>query len=288
MKYVLNFLLLGAFILVAQSMTAQIAEDIVTESGEPVLETEFIDDIVKKRLITESRVLPYDPLREADIPWEKRVWRIIDVREKINRPFAYPGQYFFEILMDGVRNGELAAFDDDTFQNLLDPSDVESQMMSSDTTEVIDPDTYETTLEVVVNSINPEDIKRFRVKEIWYFDEESAAMKVRILGIAPIRDVYDEASGEFLYPLPMFWVYYPQAREELAKHRAFNEQNDASPMTWENLFEIRNFSSYIQKVSNVSDERLVDIYGDNGYEMLLESDRIKMELFNFEHDLWSY
>ena len=46
-----------------------------------------------------KRVLPYDHVREADIFWEKRVWRVIDIREKMNLPFAYPERPFFSILM---------------------------------------------------------------------------------------------------------------------------------------------------------------------------------------------
>ena len=53
-----------------------------TEASEPPL-----DDIVEKRIIDDRRVLPYQPLREADIFWEKRIWRVIDIREKMNLPF---------------------------------------------------------------------------------------------------------------------------------------------------------------------------------------------------------
>ncbi len=267
---------------------AQVAEEIVTESGFTKTETEFIDDIVPKRLILENRVLPYEHVREADVPWEKRIWRVIDVREKLNKPFVYPKKYFFEILIEGIVNGDLVAFDKDDFKNMYPPEDVESKLFSMDTTEIMDPDTYETTLKVVRNEINPEDIKRFRVKEIWFFDEEAAALKVRILGIAPIRDVVDDITGEFKYEIPMFWIYYPQARELFAKHQVFNDFNDAAPMTWDDIFQIRQFSSYIYKASNVNDLRLKDIYTDSGYDMLMESERIKMELFNFEHDLWSF
>ncbi len=270
------------------TLSAQVAEEVVTESGTTTTETEFIDDIVAKRLTIDNRVLPYEPIREADVPWEKRVWRVIDVREKLNKPFVYPQKYFFEILIEGIMNGDLAAFDKDDFKNMYPPEDVESKLFSMDTTEIVDPDTYETTLKVVRNEINPEDIKRFRIKEIWFFDEESASLKVRILGIAPIRDVVDENTGDFKYEIPMFWIYYPQARELFAKNRVFNDFNDAAPMTWDDVFEIRQFSSYIYKASNVNDLRLKDMFADSGYDMLMESERIKMELFNFEHDLWSY
>jgi gliding motility associated protien GldN len=113
-------------------------------------------------------------------------------------------------------------------------------------------------------------------------------MKVRILGIAPIRDYYDEDTGAFKYEAPMFWVYYPEAREVFSRHRVFNEYNDAAPMTWFDLFELRRFSSYVYKESNVLDARLVDLFPLNGIDRLMESDNIKKDLFNWEHDLWTY
>jgi hypothetical protein len=36
------------------------------------------------------KVVPYTHLREADVMWAKRVWRVIDLREKMNHPLYYP------------------------------------------------------------------------------------------------------------------------------------------------------------------------------------------------------
>ena len=276
------------FVLSAFSLDAQRnAEQIITESSEPQ-EEQFIDDIVQRRIIFEDRILPYEPLREADIPWEKRIWRVIDVREKLNLPFQYPEMPFITILMDAAMAGDITVFsgEDDKFSSPIHPEEVASMMTNIDTQLVIDPDTYEEEVKIVRNEMDPSDVKRYRVKEIWYFDRESSRMKVRILGIAPIIDKYDD-NGNFLFELPMFWVYYPQVREQLSKHRVFNDKNDRAPMTWYDLFENRQFSSYIIKQSNVLDYRLKD-YGLQGVDLLLESEKIKQELFNFEHDLWSY
>ena len=260
---------------------------IITESSDP-LEDTYIDDVVAKRLIYETRVLDYEPVREADVPWEKRIWRVIDVREKINLPFVYPEMPLFSIFSEAASNGEVRVFADDKFTQMLTPEEVEGQLVEIDTVVVYDPDTYEENVKITRDELNPEDIKRYRVKEIWYFDEEASRMKVRILGIAPIRDYYDKETGVFKFEGPMFWVYYPEAREVLARHRVFNENNDAAPMTWYDLFEMREFSSYIYKSSNVLDYRLMDYYPNDGIARLLESEKIKAELFNWEHDLWTY
>ena len=260
---------------------------IITESSEPI-EDIYVDDVVPKRLIFERQVLPYEPLREADIPWEKRIWRVIDTREKLNLPFRYPEQPFFTLLAEAAENGELKVFEDDKFKEMLTPEEVGSKLVSMDTSIVYDPVTYEEEVKITRSEINPNDIKRYRLKEIWFFDKESSRMMVRILGIAPIKEYYDEDTGAFKYEAPLFWVYYPESREALSRYTVFNEFNDASVITWYDLFEMRKFSSYIYKKSNVHDVRLIDVYPNDGVDRLFESQRIESELFNWEHDLWTY
>jgi gliding motility associated protien GldN len=265
---------------------AQQPENILTEASDPNADRP-LDDIVEKRITFEKRLLPYDHIREADIFWEKRIWRVIDVREKMNLPFAYPERPFFSILMDASVNEEITVYstEDDKFTSPLTADEVASMGATIDTVITFDPETYEEQIQIVRNDLNPEDVKRFRLKEIWFFDEETSTMQVRILGIAPLIDVKDE-NGNFRYEKPMFWVYYPEAREILSRERVFNSGNDASPNTWEDLMEMRYFASYIYKESNVLNRRLQDYL--SGVDLLLEADKIKQEIFNFEHDLWSY
>ncbi len=288
MKIALKLLGLGLlmFFLAGPAM-AQTPENIImTESGDLNADRP-LDDIVEKRITVEKRVLPYDNIREADIFWEKRIWRIIDVREKMNLFFAYPERPFFTILMDAAESGEITVYstEDDKFSIPLTPDEVASMGASVDTIATVDPETYEETYQIVRNEVNPQDVKRFRLKEIWFFDEETSTLQVRILGIAPLIEEYDD-NGNFKYERPMFWVYYPEARQVLARERVFNVGNDSSPMSFEDIFEMRFFSSYIYKESNVFDRRLEDYL--SGVDLLMEAEKIKQEIFNFEHDLWTY
>lgn len=288
MKITLKLLSLSfLFLFFAAPANAQVPDNIILTEADEEDEEGPLDDIVDKRTIMEKRVLPYDHIREADLFWEKRIWRVIDVREKMNLPFAYPERPFFTILMDAAEAGEITVYDaeDDKFTSSLNPDEVASMGASVDTVTTFDPVTYEEKIQIVTNEINPEDIKRFRVKEIWFFDEESSTLQVRILGIAPLLDVKDD-NGNFKYEKPMFWVYYPTARELLARERVFNYGNDASPMSWEDLLEMRYFASFVYKESNVFDQRLQDYL--SGVDLLMEGRKIEAEIFNFEHDLWSY
>ena len=246
-----------------------------------------IDDIVERKIMNERKVLSYKPLREADIFWEKRIWRVIDVREKMNQTFMYPNDPFFGILQNAALNGEITLYstESDRFIFPLDEKEVRKLFYSIDTIMINDPVTLEPTVRIIENWINWEDVKRFRIKEAWFFDENTGSMNVRILGIAPLVEVSGDDSN-FRYEKPMFWAYYPQARLLLAKHKVFNPQNDAAMISWEDLLEMRFFASYIFKQSNVQDLQLQHYL--SGIDILLEAEKIKKEIFNFEHDLWSY
>ena len=248
----------------------------------------IIDGVVQKTLIKERQPLAYEPIREADILWEKKVWRVIDVREKINLSFSNPKKPFFEIINDAAKRGDIIAYstENDQFTKPLTKGDLEEMTSKIDTIVVIDPVTYEETVTIVKNEINIENVKQYRIKEDWFFDKESGKMDVRILGIAPLVDEYDE-SGNFKFTRPLYWIYYPNCRNLLAKEQfASVAENDANPMSWEDALEMRMFSSYITKESNIYDRRLEDYV--SGTDLLLEGDKIHNTIFNFEHDLWSY
>ena len=270
------------------------ADDDMKESSIPT-EDMFVDDIVTKRLIIENKVMANQPIREADIVWQKRIQRVIDGREKLNLPFLSEELNLFGVLKNMIMNGDIAAFSDDEFKNLLPPEEIEAKMIKMDTSMSLDPDTYEEKIVIARNDINWRDIKQYRIKEMWYFDKQRSVMDVRILGIAPIyQSPNDKIAG--IPPAPLFWVYYPQCRSPLSKFRVFNEENDMAPMTWTDIFDSRVFTSYIYKRSNVLDYRLKDFFVADpddtenraGIDMLLYSEKIKNELLNFEHDLWEY
>ncbi|MBK7425916.1 MAG: gliding motility protein GldN [Saprospiraceae bacterium] len=302
MKLVKIWCLAVLFISVATvQVSAQVPEDIITESSDPddiFLDDEDsapIDDVIEKRLLQERLILAYDYPREHDIFWERRVWRVIDVREKMNQTFVYPEAPFFKVITEAIASGKLRAFDDEQFKVRLSPSELDAVFVKNDTITVPlldDPDNYE--LKIISDTVaRYTNITQFRVKEVWYFDSEASELRVRILGIAPLytETIYDEfGNGTEIPPRALFWLYYPDCREAFSRSLAFNPLNDASPLSWDDVFQMRRFSSFIIKSSNVQDFRLVDYPSlkESGVNLLLESEKIKQEIFNFEHDLWSY
>lgn len=246
------------------------------------------DEIYDKVTLDEKGIIPYHHIREADVFWKKRIWRVIETSEKLNLPFKYPKQYFVDILRDHAIEGTLTVYDglDDEFTTPVAPGDVEGiGVGQADTLFVVDPVTLEETQQITNPQFDPAKVKKFRLKEDWVFDEETSTLEVRILGIAPILEVIDD-QGNVRGDQVLFWVYYPEARPVLAKYQVFNPKNDAATISWEDLFEMRFFASYIMKVSNVYDRRIQDYAV--GIDALWESDRITNEIFDFEQALWSY
>ncbi len=251
---------------------------------------EPLDGAWVKTTTKEKEVIPYDYIREADVFWAKRIWRMIDVREKMNLPFKYPQQPLIEIMHTAAKNGELTVYDPaivdaDQFKQVMSVEDIKKIGTRVDTVMQINPITLEEEQVIQKNELTWDKIVKYRVKEDWFFDEETSTMMVRIIGIAPIMEDYD-ASGKYRGDMTMYWIYYPDLRPILAKYEVYNPKNDAERLSWEDLFEARLFESYIYKESNVYDRNIQEYA--TGIDALLESDRIKYENFAFEHDLWNY
>lgn len=245
-----------------------------------------LNDITTRTVVSDKPVLPYDTPNERDIFWQKRVWRVVDVREKINLPFVYPDAPLFNILTNAAQAGELTLYsgEKDDFSVPLSTDELNATLFRKDTIRIALDETH-VEIREIQTEVNYEDVKRFRIKELWYFDSKTSLLKVRILGIAPMQELYAE-NGDCLGEKALFWVHMPSTRQVLVKELVFAEGNEASRMTWEDLFEMRKFSSYITKDGNVRDNRLQDLY--TGVDLLLEAEKINQKFFNYEHDLWSY
>ena len=265
------------------------------------------DAAVEKGMFKDRIPLDYEYLRADDALYTQRVWREIDIREKINLPFRYQAQddngdqRFISILVKAVRdqlkNGNALAFsaEDDRFTTFLDSTAFEKAIGGSgqcDTLPVynINDPTKIDSFVVSCAKINPDDIVKFRIKEEWVFDREASRMFVRILGIAPCKTQMSPDGKVERGVTPLFWVYYPDLRPTLAKYEVYNPKNmGMSRMTWEELLEARMFSSYVIKSSldNPMNKMLRNMINDPILR-LLEGDNIKDKIFNYEQNLWQY
>jgi len=245
-----------------------------------------------------KRVVPYPGLREADVLWVHRVWQEIDLKEKMNHPLYYPvtpiqgRKSLFDVIRDALSTGSLVAYsvgptsEDDEFTQALTPEEVEAILnpLVQRKQMNVDDDGYE--LVENVEPIKSDAITRYRIKEDWLFDKQRSERYVRIIGICPMKERYDEESGAFMGMQLLFWLYFPECRFVFNMNESFNMQNEAQHRTFEDIFQKRMFSSFIIKEANVYDRTIESYY--QGLDRLLESERIKNEMFILEHDLWHY
>lgn len=263
-------------------------------------ESTVLDGIFVKEHYPSRRVIPYTSLREADVMWNKRVWRRIDLREKQNHTLYFPIKEYaqgrknlFEIIYDAVMNeGTITPYSpgsvvapDDMFTTPLTPAEVESSLSDNVINPIFDDFGNITGYDTTKNTIDASKIRYYDIKEEWFFDKQRSVMDVRIIGIHPIVETINAETGDPELK-QTFWIYYPEARYVFANNEVFNRVNDAERRTYEDIFWKRQFSSRITKVSNVYD-RKIEAY-KSGIDALLESEKLKEEIFNFEHDLWHF
>jgi gliding motility associated protien GldN len=248
----------------------------------------YIDDD-----LSDTRPIPFPAVRKSDIMWSKRIWREIDFRQKMNQPFYYPiephnnWRNFITVVMDALKEGSVTAYDISSTDEFLVPLTYQEiitrqiDTMHRVLTRPYPPyDEYDT---VIYTEFDPTKVMRLRIKEDWYFDKERSQMLVRILGLCPvmIKERDDEEFSE-----PLFWIYFPEARPMFAQAEVFNRYNDAARRSYDEIFMKRVFNSYIYKEQNVYDRRISEYA--QGLDALLEAERIKHHLLNFEQSLWEY
>lgn len=252
---------------------------------------DYRDGIYDKENSLNRRFIPYTFLREGDVAWEKRVWRDLDMREKQNHQLYYPIEIvngrtsLFQVLSKYILKGDVIAFNDEEFLQPLEPSVIKDKLKHCDSIKESSFDDQGN--EIITSRWNCDstgifkEVISYRLKEDWFFDKQKSVMEVRILGICARQYIEDKEAYKDL-----FWVYFPACRPYFAKHEVYNWKNDSERRTFEDIFWKRQFSSTVTKETNVYD-RSIQEYA-RGIDALLESDRIKNDIFRWEHDLWHF
>lgn len=259
-----------------------------------------------QKAVDNDKPLEYGYVDDRDIMFSKMTWERVVLDERVNFPLYYPvdtnnigtdRRSLFDVLWKNVKDGNIEnIYDDSYFTTNRTLKDIKSAMSKIDTLDIgyeqYNADGYVDPEYIVKRDITSYDISAYLVKGLWYFDKRQAELKYRLLGIAPAApdvnfiDSDDEANKE---PIPLFWVFFPDAREILHEAKSFNNENSAVPFSYDHLLNSRRFNGYIYKEENVYGDRKVTEYiSENALMQLLESDRIKEKIRNFELDMWAY
>ncbi len=260
----------------------------------------------EQKKIDYDKPLAYGYVDDRDILWSKVVWEYIDLNEKINLPMYYPvdttsvssdRRSLFDTLLRGINSGEITeVYDDSYFTTKLTAGEIKSKLARVDTTDAGITQLNEGNRDIseYIDRINltSQDIEGFKIKGLWYFDKRQGELKYRLLAIAPIAPDVQTMGREDLdidELLPLFWVWFPSARNLLHEMKVFNEKNSAYPISYDHLLNARRFSSIIYREENIYGDRDVSEYvKGNALFQVMESNKIKEEIRNKELDMWNY
>lgn len=247
--------------------------------------------------------LEYGYVDERDVLWAKTTWEVIDLDERINFPLYYPIDTFnigshrrslYDVLITNIKNGKIKnLYSDSYFTETRTFSDLQSTLSKIDTTDLgyeqfnagesVDPQ-Y-----INKREISAADIAEYRIRGYWYFDKRQGELRYRLLGIAPVAPDVNFLDDDEPDMVPLFWIWYPDIREILHSAKAFNRRNTSFPFTYDHVLNARRFNSSIYKEDNEQGDREIKDYViDNALMQLLESERIKESIRNFEMDMWAY
>ncbi len=292
-----------------------VAGSVASQAQSNLLNAKVPDEIGKKtpaQLISDNdKPLPYGYVHDRDVLMGKAIWEIIDLDERVNFPLYFPvdtanigknRRSLFDVLLKGIKDGRITeVYGDDYFNTKKTLKDMQSSFRYVDTIpagideinnyydeymsgeRVLDPQFVD------VRNLTSMDISGYKIKGYWYFDKRQGELKYRLLGLCPVAPEARDIGSDNPDVIELFWVYFPSIRDILHEYKAFNDKNSAMPITFDHLLNSRRFHAVIYKEENVYGDREIDDYmKDNAQMQLLESERVKEKIRNFEQDMWNY
>ncbi len=256
-----------------------------------------------QKAIDNDKPLEYGYVDDRDILFSKMTWEKIVLDERANFPLYYPidtnnigsnRRSLYDVLMKSIKNGDIKnIYDDSYFKTKRTLKDIESALVKIDTTElgIEQINAGEELSPEYINrrDITAADITEYHIKGLWYFDKRQSEMKYRLLGIAPVAPDVNFIDAESPDLVELFWIFYPDARDVLHEAKSFNNKNSSMPFSFDHVLNARRFQAYIYKEENVQGDRAVTEYiSQNALMQLLESERIKEKIRDFELDMWTY
>ena len=298
----LKFFILGVIASIGFSLHAQ------TNLLNAKTPQEIGKQTAEKMLADNDKPLDYGFIDDRDIYWSKVVWEYMDLNERLNLPYYYPidtmniatdRRSLYDTLLRGIKQGKITeVYDDSYFNSKLSYKEIEEKLFRKDTVaegiDILNADPNADISEYIdVYNIDSEHIEGYKIKGVWYIDKRQGEMKYRLLGIAPVaQDVQTigrDDIGDINEKLPIFWVFYPNARQVMHDMKVFNPNNAAFPISFDHLLNAHRFSALIYKEENVYGDREVKSYvKGNSLFQVLESEKLKDDIRNKELDLWNY
>ena len=249
--------------------------------------------------VVEGQYIPRPYLRKADEKFRRRVWRVVDLRQKLNKSWTWPRAPITQVFWELATQAKVRAYATDSLRRIITPEEIVANtgsMRNKRTLKAgVDPENHDAEdnsnydITIVYDPFDWKDIRKFEIMEDWIFDYKHGEMRPVIVAIAPV--IAQDGSTDLKNEIKPFWLKMDDCRPTLAKSQVFNRYNDAMRLNWDqHINGHRLFDSYIVRTTDQDDTYLKDksAFSTDYTALLLESDKIKNDLFIFEHDLWEY
>jgi hypothetical protein len=208
---------------------------------------------------------------------EKWIWREIDLRQTMDLPVALPDQHLIQYLLDAAYAREMRVLRPYALQiaapsfyyepapgryasqDTLPIAELDAQIVRRDSFNLFDetgdfiPDNPLTPevegFNVVVKKWTPEEMQRFLIEEVWYYDLETGQKGRRIEGVMPLYEVVDPVRKTVVGAHNLFWISYPDLQKYLARHERPDPKREK--LTWAQWFELGLFSGKIVREGHI-------------------------------------
>ncbi len=277
--------------------------------------------------------IQYNPNSLNPIPlyeqhYKVRVWRNVDLREKINKGFFARNGEITKLIVDAVRSGELTdVYADDSLKTKLSKEDFLSRLVSEQAQVY---ESWDPAMDVYTDDIKTYNGSNYRAvqdsrgvtpsedaTDYWSITSQGSGinysagdmstlklMEDMIFDRRRSRLYYDIQAIEVIVPgsktvtmldVSLGWFKYKDLeklfRNNVQKAVWFNRQNTAQNKNFADAFLLRLFQGSIYKIQNPDDETLSDTYRANGRpykESVWAREWAEMDLMEKEHNLWEF
>ncbi|MEO5976145.1 MAG: gliding motility protein GldN [Chryseolinea sp.] len=275
----------------------------------------------------------YNPNSLNPIPvyeqlYKVRVWRNIDLREKMNKGFFAKNGEISKLIVDAVRSGELTdIYRDDSLSTKLSKEDFMGRLIQE---QAVTYEAWEPAKDYYSEDIVSYNGKNFRsvadsrgvtpsedASDQWAATSQGSGLPYAVSDMTTLHMVedvifdrrrsrlyYDIQAFEIVIPgaktatnidLSLGWLKYKDLerlfRNNIPKAVWFNRQNTAQNKNFADAILLRLFQGSIYKIQNPDDETLDDTYRGNGRpyrEGVWAREWTEMMLMEKEHNLWEF